>query len=550
MVRRGAFMIRPLKMLLLGSLLYSLNAMADTASPDVDAILDQAAQAMGTAHLADLPAFKMESAQTLTIKKVTYDPVKGQTLVDTASGQFKSTFIAAGITLISGHDSAGGWNREAEKRPVRMEGEEKTWSSFDAFLYSGAALNSDVRIANTYRWLRVEDCGSSACDVMKPKGKDAPDVEIWFRRDTHLIDRAVLVSTKAADRSWMIFKQWVTVKGVLLPAAYTYHDRSLDLEETATYTPVPAGPLSDLQMPDLQDWAFTDGADHAVVPFKLDHDTMEIPVAINGRPGYNLQFDTGADFVIKDSAIKPLHLKTTPSGSHGGMGGSETEAGISEPVDISMGNLQLKQWRATTLDMGRMEGWGAQDEHWLGLIGSDLLERFVVKVDFDRSELWLYRPGTYQYQGSSKPITLTSAFGRLAIPAQVEGDWGSFLVDTGDEGNLTLNAPFVRSHNLFNRLRCTRERVLAEGVGGQVFGRRASIETFTLDGVSVPSFGADLVSMRKGITASDTIAGVLGLGILRRFNLTIDLPEKRIYLERNSHFHDADTSPVSMAELL
>ena len=206
---------------------------------------------------------------------------------------------------------------------------------------------------------------------------------------------------------------------------------------------------------------------------------------------------------------------------------------------------------------GRLPYWPLPDktalavkaEHQIGLIGTDLLERFVVKVDFDHKQLLLYKPDTWHYEGPAQPQALTDAVGLLAMAGTLEGDPVSLLVDTGSSTNLIMNAPFVREHNLFNRLRCTRERPLAEGVGGLIFGRRAAVDTLVLNGVTLPTLGIDLTSMRSAVLADTSLSGVLGLGALKRFNLVLDMPQRRIYLEPNSHFHDADIAPVSLSEL-
>lgn len=62
------------------------------------------------------------------------------------------------------------------------------------------------------------------------------------------------------------------------------------------------------------------------------------------------------------------------------------------------------------------------------------------------------------------------------------------------------------------------------------------MDSFTLDGVVLPSLGVDLHSMRSGMAADDRIAGLVGLGVLHRFNLIFDMPRHELYLEKKQPF--------------
>lgn len=93
---------------------------------------------------------------------------------------------------------------------------------------------------------------------------------------------------------------------------------------------------------------------------------INIPVSINGKPGYHIQLDTGADLVLNEDVLKTLKIKTRPYGQSGGMGGRDVDTGRSEALDLSMGNLQLKQWHARTIDMGRLNATEDDAEHSLG----------------------------------------------------------------------------------------------------------------------------------------------------------------------------------------
>jgi C-terminal processing protease CtpA/Prc len=125
---------------------------------------------------------------------------------------------------------------------------------------------------------------------------------------------------------------------------------------------------------------------------------------------------------------------------------------------------------------------------------------------------------------------------------------GLFEIDTGSDGVLSINSPFVNRHKLLSALSAQvadQER----GLGGEsksVDARLASLQLgrFT-SATPIVSFSLDT----KGSLAEENNDGPLGNEVLRRFKVTIDYSRQRMMLEPNAHLSDSFESDMSGIEL-
>ncbi|WP_283148961.1 aspartyl protease family protein [Silvimonas soli] len=507
---------------------------------------------MGMSAIANLPSYLVTATVSGTDTGYQLDPTRDQWIsrVDTGSGYFETAIHERGQLQSVGVDSQGSWYGSVNGDTSRTAG---NWLLLNSFMFSGAGIPASTRLSADYHWARTEPCGNTQCDVLVTKGHQSSGSEVWFRRDNHLPDRAQVPSTKAGEWNYRLtFIDWVKVGDVLLPQHQITEFNDVEAHASNTYEILPLQSVSSWKIPTAPvNWRIVDGADHATIAFRLVEDRIVLRASFNGQPEQELIFDTGADFILDKSALNRLHIASEPWWHISGMGSGTEKSGITPPLDLRLGTLELTQRRALTTSMSDLVARNPEKiPDFAGMIGTELMTRFVVHIDFDRNEMTLYPRDSYHYKGNAQPLPAKVMGGRFVVATQLEGDKANLLLDTGTSMNMVLSAPYVRSHNLFNRLRCTRERPIGSGFGGWIFGRRASIETLSIAGVTVPTFGADLTSMRKGMLASEATDGVLGLGVLRRFNLTLDLNNNTVYMEPNSHMRDADTSPVHMNELL
>jgi predicted aspartyl protease len=167
-----------------------------------------------------------------------------------------------------------------------------------------------------------------------------------------------------------------------------------------------------------------------------------------------------------------------------------------------------------------------------GVLGTEVLRRYVVEFDYTRSRVTLHRPAAASgLAAGGVPITLDGNV--LLAPATLAFLDGSrlparILVDTGSNGSLTLTTPFVRRHSLATRFRTTRASA-AIGVNGMSVAPVIDLVSLAFGHALIRAPEAALSSAVSGLHASGDFDGILGAELLRRADrLVIDYPGRRL----------------------
>jgi tetratricopeptide (TPR) repeat protein len=182
----------------------------------------------------------------------------------------------------------------------------------------------------------------------------------------------------------------------------------------------------------------------------------------------------------------------------------------------------------------------AKSADYDGLIGADVFARFLVTIDFPRSELLLEpRPGglpsdDYQPVDSTNPVPAGTyrafRFGNhLALPTFInEGKSTLFMVDSGSSVNL-LDIGIGREHSSIYR----DDHTVVSGIQGKT--KQASradrvslvFAGFRQENPSLVAIDLERMSDDFGVA----FGGILGLPVLRQLKVTIDYEQGTIGLQ-------------------
>jgi predicted aspartyl protease len=274
------------------------------------------------------------------------------------------------------------------------------------------------------------------------------------------------------------------------------------------------------------------------VPFALVDNRMVIQATIDGKGPFAMIVDTGsADVTITPSVARRLGLVARAAGYAYGAGSKSTAIGATRIKRIQIGTLRFGTLDASVLDLSpiqRAMGFGRLD----GIIGYSILGRLRVGVDVDAQTL------TFSYAPLPSPknaaiVAFTTDLGGIPqVPASVNGIRGTFMIDTGDRSSLTLFRAFAQAND-FYRDAPVRNAITGIGVGGPIYSdvMRTKVALFgtTISGV-VTRASRD----RGGVFAQGRQAASVGMGLLKRFNLVYDYPEKEIVAWPSSFFSAPD----------
>lgn len=190
-----------------------------------------------------------------------------------------------------------------------------------------------------------------------------------------------------------------------------------------------------------------------------------------------------------------------------------------------------------------------------GIVGYDLFNHFIIEMDYSRRLITLHNPIFYEpkYPKNSITLPLEMQDTKPFITAEIEQEDGSritvkLLVDLGASHALWLDPHTDKRIRLPEK---TVETYLGTGLSGQIHGVLGKINKLILGPyvlnepiVAYPDSLSTALATRLGERN-----GSIGSEVLRRFNVVIDYPNKKLTLSPNHSFHDRFRQNMSGIEI-
>jgi hypothetical protein len=284
--------------------------------------------------------------------------------------------------------------------------------------------------------------------------------------------------------------------------------------------------------------------------FKLVNNLIIIPVIINQSDTLNFILDTGLKTSLitnlpkKDSSMLKLAQKYTIKGL--GIEGN-LDVFLSYGNKIRMNGIVCNNYNfyIITDDKFNLSGELGMNIH--GLIGADIFENFIVKINYSNNTLTFFDPQKFKYprkNRNSQEMDLEISKSKPYINLNIKNEKDSLLkvkllIDTGSGDALWL---FDETNDEIIIPQNKRYTFLGKGLSGKIFGfqartKQVNIGKHSLCNVSTsfPDSTSILNSFELDIIGRN---GSIGAEMLRRFDIIFDYPNKKITLTKNKNFKD------------
>ncbi|MBL0738078.1 aspartyl protease family protein [Flavobacterium sp. GN10] len=279
----------------------------------------------------------------------------------------------------------------------------------------------------------------------------------------------------------------------------------------------------------------------ASIPFQIIENGITIKIKLNKADReFLMLFDTGADGMAlnPDSAYK-AGVVVTKSKSASVVGGSQ-QVDYSADNTIYIGDQVLKNQGLVIFPKH-----GVYD----GLFGANLLRNFITSVNFDTMTIDLYNFGNFKYWGKAKPLVFDYKSGLPVVKMNLTFEdkktvEGSFTFDTGAGYDLIAYGPFNHKNNLEASLK-TEYSSVNYSLGKQTKIVGGAIPNIAINGNNFPNVTIALQEYDEANKNWAFADGSLGIDLIRRFNFTINLLDKTVYLEPNKNFKKASSIYLS-----
>lgn len=450
---------------------------------------------------------------------------------DLATGRHIDRYDTPPVHGASGFDGSTPWMTDISGASTQQQGGD----------HPALAINEAYRYANLW-WrsdrggARIESLGRDRDgDHLRVTPQGGKPFDAWFdpasRQLVHLREAQ---GFQTIDEHYSHFEK---MAGVTAPRTTVIDDGSGAAgEQTLTLVDVTIGPerpASDFAMPREKphDWSIG-GSDAAkgetVLPFRLLNNHIFIDVVVNGKGPFPFFVDTGGHDILTPSTADALGLKPIGATISGGAGEKTQTSGYTKVRSLAMGAAMMSDQTVLILDMSPIPVEGFQPG---GMVGFEMLQRFVVRIDYGTNTLTLIDPKRFDPRDAGTPVPFHFYDHMPQVTGHVAGIPARFNIDTGSRSEVTLTHPYVEANRLRERL---PQSILATdgwGVGGPSRSQVARVPSLELGGITVPDIIAGLNMQTKGVFSDANFDGNVGSGYLKRFVVTFDYGHQLMYLK-------------------
>lgn len=467
---------------------------------------------------------------------------------DIVTGRTYGTFKLGPLSGAQGYDGKVLWTQDESGQSRAETTQDAIEGTISGAYRTSMAFWYPDRRAGTVEFVARRPFNGQEDDVLRLSPAGGRPFEIWVNTDTHFIDQ--LTEREASETRVETYGDYREVDGVRIPFTLRFshgdpkYDQVVAVESVDFGVPLDEARFAQPAQP-AADYTFAKGKTSVEIPFKVYNGHIYLPVKIDGKGPLMMLFDSGGANILQPAVAEQLGLKVEGALGGGGVGENKQDVGMTKVGRIELGGIVVRDQVFATLDL---EDFGTRVEgldHIAGLVGYELFKRFPVMIDYHRSRAIFYNPETFKYAGKGVRVPFRFKGHVPQVDGTVDGIAGAFDIDTGSRASIDLSGPFVDKNGLVEKYATKYRVVSGAGVGGRVYSSLARAGTLTLGDVAVQKPVAYLSQQQKGAFADAYLAGNVGYGVLKQFNITFDYARQQLFFEKNADYGRPDVADRS-----
>ncbi|MEW6412609.1 MAG: retropepsin-like aspartic protease [Candidatus Zixiibacteriota bacterium] len=438
------------------------------------------------------------------------------------------------FSVVQAFDGEVAWQTDLNGRVSELEGYARKEIVENVYLESFEYLFSDS-LARIATYIGLEEQGGEVRHKVAfyPLGSDT----LYAFFDTLTGLREVVISNADQLQSYTYLDDYRDVSGLMVPH-HTWNEVPEALAKMEFWvdtflinSPVDSSIFSKPEQTVI-DFSFPAGVAEVTLPIKYEDGHIRIPVTINGKKKVWMLLDTGSSSnVFNSGAIADLGLPEVGTMSALGLGGAE-QVKLVRTDSVQIGELVLYNQIGGSMDLSKAFS-SSGGEVFGGVLGQDFWSRFTILVDYARSKITVYSPGSVNPPSGGISVPFYRTMLIPTVGCSVDGVAGDFIVDIGNPSGVLLNKYFVEQNQLEDKLSLSLyARRAFGGVGGMVTGRNAYTSIFRIGDIELRSLLVFLPDTAVGMMASREIAGNIGNRVLEKFRVLFDYENSRLVFYR------------------
>lgn len=273
------------------------------------------------------------------------------------------------------------------------------------------------------------------------------------------------------------------------------------------------------------------------LPFREVDGWVLLPASVNGKPNVDFVLDTGASMLALLAGEKSRALGLDMSGTKrlGAADDLSAPTGAPQPnLDIDFGPLALLDQTALAIPVESIRCFDeVREAPFVGVVGHELLSRYVVEVNYDRHEVVLHDPDTYEYRGDGRIVHADISGRQPFVDAAITAPDGARYTARMhvDSGAGIVASLFPSTNPAIVPPKDGKEKSACFVGGKATYLTGTSVELSLGDGPAVTT-PVEYATGREVIDTDQN--GRLGARFLRNYNVVFDYARERMILEPRS----------------
>ena len=507
------------------------------ADPQAAQVIAASGKALGVSSLRSVNTIRIDgtvSAAGLTGTATQYADIK--------TGQFAESTNLAPLVQLDGYDGRVTWNGDGTHLVWTNGGDSEIASEINQAYLATLGLWQPQARGAAVASLGKKTADGKTYDALRitPVGSKVP-FELWFDSATHLPAKALFVN--GFTTATTTFSDYRRVHGVMI--AYKQHVESSD-ENNADVaihrvSVNPPDAQTALARPQTKptDFSIQDGKTSTTVPIALGENHVYLDVMLNGKGPYRFIFDTGGSNVVDPEVAKEIGAFGQGSAQGSGVGSQTESFSFAKIATLQVGDALLKDQVFAIAPTRKGFGMSA-GSHVDGLIGWEVLARFITTFDYANDRVTLALPGTTAPPAGGHVVPFVLYGTQPQIACTIDGIASECTIDTGARDTISFMTPFVADHPQVMPATTTAVGIDGFGIGGPSMGKLGRVQEVGIGDFHLQNLVGDYSVQNEGAFAAPFVAANIGGNLLRRFTVTFDYYNGTMTLVPNAAFAEPD----------
>lgn len=290
------------------------------------------------------------------------------------------------------------------------------------------------------------------------------------------------------------------------------------------------------------------------IPIKVRNNLAVMPLYINDQGPFYFILDSGVNTTILTEPMLAfiLDLQFERNMLIYGLGGEGiVEASLATDVKLSTRGITGKNKNLLVIPEDILNFSEVFGFPVYGIIGHDFLKHFPVRVSYASETLRVYRSSNYRAGRRSDVIPIQLINGKPYIESTIIGENGdtlttNLLFDLGASHPIYLNKEHIALSDF------TINGFLGKGVSGNLLGMKGRVKKVVIGKTEIYNPVVSYPEKKFLEFHGQTIEweGLIGGGIIKRYNVIVDYPSEVLILRRSTFFSGPFHTNLSGIEVI